>query len=267
MAVTSRPAGPGPDQTSTRSEVQQAVDHAFEAAHSQQTSHQPVGDHTRLTAHEMRSHLAVLNGYLSMLAEGAGGDLPERAQPFLTEMRAKAHALSQLVEDMLEDARFQDGQVHLSKRLVDLREVTRASVREARSGLALNYNVHYAEPRDPVLVEADPSRIATILRNLLDNAMKYSPDGGTIECRLEAGPREAVITVADEGVGLDQAEVPRLFQRFGRGKDRAAIGGVGLGLYICRTLAELHGGTIDAEPRIPKGSLFVVRLPLHTTHR
>ena len=86
---------------------------------------------------------------------------------------------------MLEDARFQDGRVHLSKRVIDLRESTRTVVREARTDLALNYNLHYSEPREAVLVDADQARVGTILRNLLDNAIKYSPEGGTIECRLE----------------------------------------------------------------------------------
>ena len=127
--------------------------------------------------------------------------------------------------------------------------------------LALNYNLHYSEPRDTVLVDADPVRIGTILRNLLDNAIKYSPDGGTIECRLEVEPGFAVVTVADEGVGLAEEDISTLFRRFSRGNSGAIAGGVGLGLYICRTLAELHGGTIEARRRPVAGSEFIVRLP------
>lgn len=262
MATRVHSGDSGPGRAAPTSRIEKAVDRAFGVtAPRPPAGHDSVGDHTRLTAHEMRSHLAVLNGYISMLEEGAGGDLPERARPFLTEMHAKAHALSQLVEDMLEDARFQDGQVHLSKRVIDLRESTRAAVREARADLGLNYNLHYSEPREPVLVDADPARVGTILRNLLDNAIKYSPEGGTIECRLEANGESAVITVADEGIGLDEEEISSLFRRFRRGKSPSVIGGVGLGLYICRTLAELHGGTIEARRRQTSGSEFIVHLP------
>lgn len=264
MADTYRRARHRSEEVPSTSDIERAVDDAFGVAGSDRGRDHPdlVGDHTRLTAHEMRSHLAVLNGYISMLEEGAGGELPEHARSFLCEMRAKAHALSQLVEDMLEDARFQDGQIHLSRRVIDLREVTRAAVRDARSNLALNFNLHYAEPPDPVLVNGDRTRLSTVFRNLLDNAIKYSPEGGTIECRLAAGAGSAEVTVRDEGVGLDEDEVTTLFHRFERGSGQAGIGGVGLGLYICRTLAELHGGTIDARPRTDVGSEFVVRLPL-----
>lgn len=222
------------------------------------------GDHSRLVAHEMRSHLAVLRGYLAMIEDGSLGQAPPAIARVIPELSSKAKAISQLVEDMLDDVRLQDGRLHLSRRLVDLREVVDSSVQSARFTLPKTHRLVHRMPSRPVLVDADSSRIGTILRNLLDNGVKYSPDGGTVECLLEAEGDHAIVRVADEGVGVDEADVPALFQRFGRarvGRGRS-VDGVGLGLYISKTLAELHGGGLTYSPRAAGGSVFSLRLPL-----
>lgn len=221
------------------------------------------GDPTRLAAHEIRGHLAVLAGYLSLVREGDLGEVPEGVARVLEQMDAKAHAISHLVDDMLEDARFQDGRLHLALRLVDLAEVVTGATRETRACLSPRHSLEVCVPDQPVVAEIDPGRVLTILRNLLDNAAKYSPDGGPIRCRLEARDGVAVITVADRGLGIRPADADLVFQRFGRAHaSESAIPGVGLGLYICRTLARLHGGDVAVRRRSGGGSEFVLRLPL-----
>lgn len=221
------------------------------------------GDPTRLAAHEIRSHLGLLTGYLSMLQEGALGQLPDALAPVLEEMTSKTRAISRLVEDMLEDARFQDGRLHLSVRFVDLREVVEAATAEMRATLSAKHSLTVHLPERPLVAEVDPGRVRTILRNLLDNSAKYSPDGGPIECRLEPGDGVAVLSVADRGIGISAADADLVFRRFGRAhSSEASISGVGLGLYICRTLARLHGGDVRVKPRSGPGSEFLVTLPL-----
>lgn len=222
------------------------------------------GDPTRLAAHEIRSHLGLLTGYLSMLQEGALGQLPDAAAPALEEMSKKTQAISRLVDDMLEDARFQDGRLHLSVRFVDLREVVEAAAGELRANLSAKHSLAVHLPDAPIVAEVDPGRVRTILRNLLDNSAKYSPDGGLIECRLEPGDGVAVLSVADRGIGISAADADVVFRRFGRaqGSEASAIPGVGLGLYICRALARLHGGDVRVKPRSGQGSEFLVTLPL-----
>jgi signal transduction histidine kinase len=223
----------------------------------------PWADPARVAAHEIRSHLSVLSGYLAMLEDGSLGALPVAARTALTPMRAKTRAISRMVEDMLEDARFQDGRLHLYRRPADVRTVVQETVDDAGPGLsaALELRVHL--PDEPVVADVDPGRLSTIVRNLIDNAIKYSPTGGVIDCTVESGAEMAVITVSDQGIGIDPEQAGRLFQRFERGRAWGRpVQGVGLGLYIARTLARLHGGDISATRRQFGGSQFVVTLPL-----
>lgn len=227
-------------------------------------AHDVFGDPTRLAAHEIRSHLGLLTGYLSLLQEGALGGLPDGVRPVLEEMDAKTRAISRLVDDMLEDARFQDGRLHLTLQFVDVSDVVATAAEERRATLSPAHRLDVHLPPVGVVAEIDPGRVLTILRNLLDNAVKYSPEGGRIECRLERAGEMAVITIADDGVGIDAADADLVFRRFGRARRSAtsSISGVGLGLYICRTLARLHGGDVRVKPRSAGGSEFLVTLPL-----
>lgn len=221
------------------------------------------GDHTRLAAHEIRSHLAVLSGYLSMLEDGTIGSLPDHALPVVAEMRTKTRSIAQIVDDMLEDARHQDGNLHLARKVVDLNEVVEQAVSDAKVALPGDHELVSTTPPTPLTADIDPARVRTILRNLLDNAVKYSPEGGRIECRLERDGGNAVISVSDEGIGIRAQDAEEVFKRFGRGRGEAEdIPGIGLGLYICRTLARLHGGDVAVASRPGRGSEFVVTLPL-----
>ena len=227
------------------------------------------GDVARLAAHEIRSQLTVLNGYLSMLEDGSLGRLPEPARSVLSPMRAKTRAISRMVDDMLEDARQQDGRLHLSRRSVDLRTLVEAVAAEARVDLPDSHNLRVEVPDRPVKADVDPRRVATIVRNLIDNAIKYSPDGGAIACQVEVAGDEARITVRDSGIGIDPAEAEKLFGRFERGLEVSAhsVDGVGLGLYISRTLARLHDGDITVAGRRGVGSEFTVGLPIRASRR
>lgn len=221
-------------------------------------------DPARVAAHEIRSHVGVLNGYLSMLEDGTLGDLPAAARLALMPMRAKTRAIARMADDMLEDARFADGWLHLSRYPADVRVAVQEAVNDAGPGLspALELRIHV--PDEPIVAVVDPARVGTIVRNLIDNAIKYSPDGGVIDCTVESDDATAVITVADQGIGIDPDQAGQLFERFERGReaDRRPVPGVGLGLYIARILARQHGGDIELIGHQGRGSRFVVTLPL-----
>jgi signal transduction histidine kinase len=222
---------------------------------------------TRLAAHEMRGHLAVLAGYVSMLDAGDLGELPTSVRSVLRQMNVKTRAISRLVDDMLEDARYRDGQLHLARRTLDLRTIVVEAVKEAAAEISDLHQIRSTLPETAIYADVDPRRVATIIRNLLDNAAKYSPNGGLIDIDVTVARSFAVVTVSDEGVGIDPREADSLFGRFQRGRRRTREGaaqdeGVGLGLYICRTLARLHGGEVEAEPRAVRGSRFTLRLPI-----
>lgn len=119
-------------------------------------------------------------------------------------------------------------------------------------------------PKEFPIVEADPDRVAQVLRNLLDNAVKYSPSGGLVVVRGEAREDEIVVSVADQGVGIAPEHPNRLFERFFRVKSGLGrhVVGSGLGLPIARTIVESHGGRIWAESQVGQGSTFYFTLPL-----
>jgi len=113
-------------------------------------------------------------------------------------------------------------------------------------------------------VEADEKRIQQVVENLLDNAVKYSPQGGEIRLRAEVRPGELLVSVSDQGIGIAKEELNKVFDRFYRIQQRklGQIGGAGLGLAICKSLVEAHGGRIWAESELGKGSTFHFTLPL-----
>jgi two-component system phosphate regulon sensor histidine kinase PhoR len=119
-------------------------------------------------------------------------------------------------------------------------------------------------PPAAVTVMADADRIKTIISNLLENAIKYSPSGGRIQCIVSMADRVATLRVVDSGVGIAREDLPRLFNRFERIENRETshVGGTGLGLYLSRELARQHGGEIQAESHPHSGSTFTLTLPL-----
>ncbi|HVB78008.1 MAG TPA: HAMP domain-containing sensor histidine kinase [Candidatus Nitrosotalea sp.] len=217
-----------------------------------------------LASHELRGPLAVIRGYLSMFLDGRLGE--DDARRALRVMSVKADDMNALVEQMLEAARLEDGRIELHPSLVDLRSVISSAAESLRPVIDEAHPVVLALPDEPVLAEIDVERIETVLRNLIDNAVKYSPRGGSVTCRLdiESGDERATIRVRDHGIGIGQAEQQVLFTKFGRVNSTLTSGipGTGLGLYLARELVGLHGGEIGVESELGVGSTFSVVLPL-----
>ena len=117
-------------------------------------------------------------------------------------------------------------------------------------------------PPEPVTLNADRDRLAQVVGNLLSNAVKYSPDGGEVRVTVRNGGSEAVVEVADEGVGIADEDTERIFEKFFRTDDAStSVGGTGLGLAVAREIVQTHGGTIDVESEPGHGAVFTVRLP------
>lgn len=219
-------------------------------------------DLLNLAAHELRGPLAVIRGYLSMIEEGSlTGPALARVLPTLS---GKARQMDFLVTQMLETARLEEGMLKLSPRRIDLRPVVRQVVDTAGLLALPGQWVTFDQPAEPVLVDADPERVATIVANLVDNALKYSPDGGSVTCSVRVGEGTALTVVRDHGLGIAAADLKSLFTRFGRilTPENSHIPGTGLGLHICRSLARMHGGDIGVESSPGEGSTFTLVLPL-----
>ena len=215
----------------------------------------------QLASHELRSPMGVLRGYLSMFQDGSisTSDLP-RVLPILL---AKTQQMNLVINEMLETARLEAGPIDLVRHPVDLREVVRRSV-EKMQPVSWMRPIRLELPAHEVRVSVDDGRIETVIVNLLDNAVKYSGDEPHVTCALEVDSRCARIQVRDQGIGIDEQDVPRLFERFSRIATEAthSIPGTGLGLYIARELVRQHGGDITVSTKPGAGSVFTVTLPL-----
>jgi len=217
-----------------------------------------------LASHELRSPLGVINGYLSMLEQGALGQLEESAVRAVEVLKAKTLELNLLVAQMLDAARLEDGRLALKRDHLDLRQLAGHAMQVVAPLAMPDHALTLETPPSPVTVFGDADRISTIISNLLENAIKYSPNGGKVQCIVSVADHVATLRVVDHGVGIAREDLPRLFNRFERIEhpDTSHVNGTGLGLYLSRELARQHGGDISLESRPESGSTFTLTLPL-----
>jgi len=213
-------------------------------------------------SHELRTPLTSIIGYIELLEEeGVGG--PNTGQ-FAEVIGRNAEQLLRLVGDLLFLSRMRSGKLALELRGIDLAEIAAEAVAEVRPDARLKHidMVLSAAPVPPFA--ADPDRIGQLLGNLLSNAVKFTGDGGRVEVRTAVADGQAVLTVADTGMGIPAADLERIFERFYRTAvaTRQVIPGTGLRLAIARAIADAHNGAITAQSTDGQGSTFTVRLPL-----
>jgi signal transduction histidine kinase len=217
-----------------------------------------------LASHELRGPLTVVRGYVSMLEDGLLGNLNERGRKAVPVISAKVLEMNALLEQMIEAARLEDGALMLRPEDADLRDIVRAAVDSAMPLVEDKHQIRVTCPERPVRVRVDAERVKTIIANLISNAIKYSPAGGPIECELVNRGGIARVTVTDSGVGIAKEDLPILFTRFGRVSTPQTVHlpGTGLGLYLGRQLARLHGGEITVDSAPGRGSTFTLHLPV-----
>jgi PAS domain S-box-containing protein len=215
-------------------------------------------------AHELRNPLAPISNGLQLLRlPGTDAAAKERARAM---MERQLRHLVRLVDDLLDIARISSGKVELKKENADLETVLASAVESSRPLLDAaghQLDVRIAEPG--LKVVADTTRLAQVVSNLLNNAAKYTPDGGRVELSARREGRDVLVSVTDSGIGIPADALPLVFEMFtqvGRTRERSQ-GGLGIGLALVRRLVELHGGTVTAESEGPgRGSTFTVRLPV-----
>jgi signal transduction histidine kinase len=214
-----------------------------------------------IVSHELRTPLTALVGFSELLLAQSAD--PAEQREWAENMHAAAKRLTQLVEDLLDVSRIEEGRVELKRQTVDLNAAVGSVLSDFKFHASPHrFERHCGEPIPPVF--ADPDKLTQVLTNLISNAVKYSPQGGAITISVMAADGSVRLSVADQGLGLPPEELPRIFERFHRLKDdaRRQIPGTGLGLYITRRLVELHAGRIWAESAGPgRGSTFHVELP------
>lgn len=236
-----------------------------------------------MIAHELRSPLNSINGYLELALEGVGGALNAEQREFVRRARAGSEQLYALLEDLLMISRADAGQLKLNRKIILLEDVIANSVEELElsaedQGVAVSVDVLEQLPR----LYADAVRLQQVLRNLINNALRFTPAGGWISIQAttettghvmsseEGEPSDEVevqrvicLQVKDNGCGIAAEYHQRIFERFFQvpGASGGRAGGQGLGLAIVKMIVELHRGTVEVESEPGKGSAFTCRLP------
>ena len=215
-------------------------------------------------AHELRNPLAPIVTALEVLRIKVPDD-PQMQWSRNVIERQVGH-MTRLVDDLLDVARISTGKAQLRKERIELSKAVHHALESVKTLIdAAGHKLSLALPQQRVVLEADPTRLSQVFANLLSNAAKYTPPGGSISLRTRLEDQTAVITVSDDGIGLAEADLEPIFNMFAQVTppiDRAQ-GGLGIGLALSRGLVELHGGTLTAaSPGLHQGSTFTVRLPL-----
>jgi two-component system phosphate regulon sensor histidine kinase PhoR len=213
-------------------------------------------------SHELRTPLASIKGYLETLAD-EGMDDPLQAREFLSILQKNSDRLQNIVQDLLHLSRIESGLDPIRPAEISLKEFLEKNL------LLLNPLLKKKEQRCALSIPpemklwADPKKIDQVIINLLENAIKYTPDGGTIEIRASQKESRIEIEIQDSGIGIPKEDLSRIFERFYR-VDRTRsrdLGGTGLGLSIVKHIVEAHGGKIAAQSELGKGSRFILSLP------
>ena len=217
----------------------------------------------RLTTHELRRPLSVFRGYVSMIESGDLGEVPADVHKAILKIAVSANEMTKLIDDLAEVGRLEQPDKVLRREPYPVDQLIKDAVDVVRAE-ALAKKIAIIERIDPSrsTIQVDIDRMRVALQNLLSNAVKYSPPESSVEVRVEPQHGALTIVVEDQGYGIPAEEVPHIFDKYYRGvtPETQNTPGTGLGLYIVKQIAELHGGRVEVVSDPGKGSTFRLRL-------
>jgi signal transduction histidine kinase len=222
-----------------------------------------------IVTHELKTPVAVIKAYTEALLDRAERQGDAEGARILTRIAEQAERMLDLINDLLDLQRLQSGLMALEESRFDLAELAARVAEELQATTTAHRLAVQAD--GPVVVHADRRRIEEVLVNLLENAIKYSPQGGDITVMVRRAPRpdgageQAVVAVSDRGIGIAPADLPHIFERFYQaagGRLHKGVRGLGVGLFIAREIVELHGGAMWVESAEGEGSTFYLTLPI-----
>jgi signal transduction histidine kinase len=241
------------------------LDHAREELKAALREEREVGElksrFVSTVSHEFRTPLGVIMSATDIL-ESYMEKLPaEKKQEHLTEIRSATRHMSGMMEDVLLLGRAESGRLYLTRRPLDLLDLCQRIANETHSAASQSGTTVITSSALPGPSMVDEMLLRHMLGNLLSNAIKYSPPGAAIKLHLASDGPDAVITVADSGIGIPPADAPKLFQPFARAGNVGQRSGSGLGLVVVKRCAELHGGSVSFNSAPGVGTVFTLRIP------
>lgn len=219
-----------------------------------------------IASHQLRTPLAAIRGYTSMLKDGDYGDLPDPAEKAINYIHESSVGMIKLVNSLLSISRLEKGQVELKFQDVSVDELLKECIKDIQlvaeeKKLSLKYKI--LSKKIP-LIKADPEKLKQSFSNIINNAVLYTVKGG-VEVSLNKENNDIIVQIKDTGVGIEPEEQEKMFKSFSRGKGGAELytQGTGLGLYVAKNFVEMHSGSISVfSEGKNKGSLFIIRLPI-----
>lgn len=228
-------------------------------------------DFISIASHQLRTPATGVKQYLGMVIEGFAGEVAEEQRPLLKLAYESNERQLRIISDLLKVAQVDSGKLKLHNQHVPIDELLREIIDEQRGtvadrGQAVTLT---SQATDGLSVDCDRDAIRMVFENIIDNASKYSPEGAAIDIAASERDGALVVDVIDNGVGIDEADLPRLFEKFVRIDNvlSTKVGGSGLGLYWAKRIVDMHGGRIDYRPNQPSGSVFSVVLPVSTVQK
>jgi len=218
--------------------------------------------HLAMLAHRFKAPLAVLRQCVGVVLEGYTGEISPRARGMIEIVAHRADQMIQFVNDWLTLSRLEQGKEIQEAKPVNVLEVVKTAVQRVKQDpRAEKLLVRSEVADDPGSILADATALDELFGNLLDNAVRYTPPGGTVTVEVQAEAEAVAVTVRDTGPGISPEDIGHIFEPFYRGQAQKGIPGTGLGLPIIKAIAEGHGGRVDLETALGKGSAFRVVLP------
>ena len=222
-----------------------------------------------IASHELRTPMTIVRSYLWMLMQVQNGTLTDKQKIYVDRAYGSTVRLINLINDMLDTSRIDSGRVALDLQPVNLLKLSQEVIAETKTRAEQLGLILSVEARAVPAVVADSEKIREVLINLIGNSMKFTPKGGSIKIMFEVGEDDVTTKIVDTGMGFTKDYEGKLFQKFGFIKTSYQMnkndnGGTGLGLYICKSILDMHGGTIHAmSPGIGQGSTFSFSLKKH----
>jgi len=218
-----------------------------------------------IASHQLRTPATGVKQYINLLLDGFAEELTDSQKVFLERAQESNDRQLHIIDDLLQVARIDSESFRLSKAEADLGAILKATIAEFKHKIDVHHQkIQLKLPHKKVLVTIDVEKMKMVFENILDNAINYTPDNKRLHVSLSSKDKVVSVIFTDEGVGIDRADYPKLFQKFSRVPNPLSVevGGTGLGLYWADKVIRMHSGKIEVKSKLNQGSSFTVVLPL-----